>query len=339
MSVSAQDMTPEQLLEAAMDGTLPLDSEAEQAAPQAPQQPASNQADDAPQDGQDDDPLSKYPEGTPIASKSGAYSIPYDELAKARERAKAAELQVAQLQTQLQEALTPRQQENLEQAQAAAQERAEAGATPTQSDENLATALQAIAMGVDSSVFGDYSEESLAKGVAHLNAQMASVILNDMNAKVDAKVEELLGKRLAALEPLIKKEQENAQQAHLNAIYTQHPDANEVVASREFAGWKENLPEAMRAAVDTVMTEGTTQEIIKVFDSFKAAVAPQKQHAPTGVGQVLRKAPISLSDVSGAPHRDLLQATLANAQDNPVSLLSAVEEMTAEQLDRLMNSV
>lgn len=339
MSVSAQDMTPEQLLEAAMDGTLPLDGEAEQAAPQAPQQPASHQADDAPQDGQDDDPLSKYPEGTPIASKSGTYSIPYDELTKARERAKAAELQVAQLQAQLQEALTPRQQENLEQAQAAAQERAEAGAAPTQSDENLATALQAIAMGVDSSIFGDYSEESLAKGVAHLNAQMASAILNDMNAKVDAKVEELLSKRLAALEPLIKKEQQSAQQEHMAAILAKHPDAHEVAESREFASWKDGLPSVMRAAVDAAMAQGTTQEIIEVFDSFKAAVAPQKLHAPTDAGQVLRKAPISLSDVSGAPHRDLLQATLANAQNNPASLLSAVEEMTAEQIDRLMNSV
>lgn len=319
-----QDMTPAQMLDAAMEGTLDgvLD-DGEQKEVEQPTTAAEPQTEQA----------QEYPEGTPIASKSGAYSIPYDELIKARDRAKEAELEAQQLRAQLQD-LTTKQQANLAIAQEQAQSRAESGEQATQADTNLAAAQDAIAGGVDVSIFGDFSEEALAKGIATLQAQMAQQMR-----------EQILSDVRKELEPLQRKEQQSVQDAHMQAIYSKHPDADEVVQSKEFADWAKSLPSIMQAAVDTALKDGTTQQIIEVFDAFKtgtgrAAAAAQQAFKPATHATTARKtAPISLSEIAGEPHRDSVQATLAVAGDNSAALLGAMENMTNEQIERLMNTV
>lgn len=316
-----QDMTPAQMLDAAMEGALDdvLDDGEQQKVGQSTTaaEPQTKQA-------------QEYPEGTPIASKSGAYSIPYDELVKARDRAKEAELEAQQLRAQLQD-LTTKQQANLSAAQEQAQERAESGVQATQADANLAVAQNAIAGGVDVSIFGDFSEEALAKGIATLQTQMAQQMR-----------EQILSDVRKELEPLHRKEQQSAQDAHMQAIYSKHPDADEVAQSKEFADWAKSLPSIMQTAVDTALKDGTTAQVIEVFDAFKAGTgqATTTTQAFKPAATTARKtAPISLSEIAGEPHRDSVQATLAAAGDNPAALLGAMENMSLEQIERLMNTV
>ena len=158
-------MTPQELLAAAEAGTLDMDSEDPQIKEPAPQQQDATPA----EAGQD-----QAPEGAevvaPIASKSGAYTIPYEQLAKAREQAKAFAAEAEMLRAQLAE-LSATQAANLAAAQAQAQNRADAGYAATQEDANLAAAQQAVADGVDPAIFGDFSEEGIAKGVQALVEQ------------------------------------------------------------------------------------------------------------------------------------------------------------------------
>lgn len=320
-----KDMTPAQMLDAAMEGTLDgvLD-DGEQQKVEQPTTAAEPQTEQTKQ-------AQEYPEGTLIASKSGAYGIPYEELVKARDRAKEAELEAQQLRAQLQD-LTAKQQANLAAAQEQAQGRAESGVQATQADANLAVAQDAIAGGVDVSIFGDFSEEALAKGIATLQAQMAQQMR-----------EQILTDVRKELEPLQRKEQQSAQDAHMQAIYSKHPDADEVVQSKDFSDWAKSLPSIMQAAVDTALKDGTTQQVIEVFDAFKTgtgrAAAPQAFKPATPNTTARKTAPISLSEIAGEPHRDSVQATLAVAGDNPAALLGAMESMTTEQIERLMNTV
>lgn len=169
---------PSALLEAALNGTLDLDTGAER-------QPESHGTDDAGTDttntqtalsgtdaataaaGTQDNGTQEDEKPAPIASKSGGYTIPYEKLVEARTDRDQWKQRAAELQEQLQQ-LTAQQQNNLQQAQQDAQARADAGETATTADQNLAIAQAAIADGVDMNLFGDFSEEAIANGIAKL---------------------------------------------------------------------------------------------------------------------------------------------------------------------------
>ena len=152
-------MTAAELPEAALDGTL-QDNDA----PPSSRTPAPKAY-----------PLPPHPKArtsrTPAPRRKSRarrsfqvrrHTIPYEKLAEAREARKAAQDRIAQLEQQVAE-LTSAQQRNLAAVQADAQDRANAGQAQTTADANLAAATQAMAEGVDISVFGDFSEEDLAK--------------------------------------------------------------------------------------------------------------------------------------------------------------------------------
>ncbi len=89
-----KDMTPEQLLEAAENavesGELEKMLDGEELNPAEDGGEENKPTDEAGGEQAQANAEPEHPEGAPIASKSGAYTIPYEELAKARERAKAA---------------------------------------------------------------------------------------------------------------------------------------------------------------------------------------------------------------------------------------------------------
>lgn len=321
--MAAEDMTPAEMLDAALDGKLSLDGDALPVAAQDEDtQTDDKQADDGQQDKQDSD----EPEGAPIASKSGAYTIPYEKLAQAREKAHTLESENEALKAQLAE-LTAKQQANLAQAQAGAQDRAKAGQGATQADENLQAAQAAIEQGADVSVFGDFSEEAIAKGIATLQAREREAIRAELKAEIE--------KELA---PLKQIRLQQAVDTHYGAIYAKHPDADEVAQSQQFADWQKTLPSFMQAVVAQMLTEGTTEQVIEVFDTFKAQHAPQKVSQAKASMDVQRHVPTSLSEIAGEPHRDLVQQTLETA-DNPSALMDAMQGMTPEQLERVLNAV
>lgn len=316
-------MTPQELLAAAEAGTLDMDSEEPQI-----KEPAPQQQDATPTEaGQE-----QAPEGAevvaPIASKSGAYTIPYEQLAKAREQAKAFAAEAEMLRAQLAE-LSATQAANLAAAQAQAQDRADAGQAATQEDANLAAAQQAVADGVDPAIFGDFSEEGIAKGVQALVEQ-----------GVQRAIAPLLQERQAAA-------QQSATAAHYEAIYAAHPDADELAQSAEFSAWRESLPAFARGAVDQAMTQGDAASVVDVFDTFKASATSNSSPTPEGsrVRQALAAAkaqpqvPTSLSEIGGQAASSSTAEQVAELAANPDALLARMSDMTPAQLEKLMNSV
>ena len=321
----------QQLLDAAFAGTLNLDADANQAkAPAAtdseagiPANTTTEQAAGA-QATQDDE------KPAPIASKSGEYTIPYEKLTSARTERDQYKAEAAQLREQL-ASLTAAQASNFAAAQQQAQTRADAGQAPTQADSNLALAQAAAAQGVDVAIFGDFSEEGIANGVAQLVAQM--------EARANARVEEKLN---AALAPLREREAQSAVSAHQQAIYGAHPDADEVYESSEFKAWMDNQPSYARAAIEHTLANGTAQQVVEVFSTFKGSTG--KGTPADAVSKALAKAqqqpPMSLSELPGASASGNGDAErVAALAGDPAALLDFMTGLSPEKQTRLMNSV
>lgn len=318
------NMTDAEILSAALDGTLKQDDEHTE----QPDEPEQASVETPDPEAKADEPETEV-EGAPILSKSGGYTIPYQKLADARTERDTLREQNAQLQSQLAE-LTARQQQNLAAIQADAQDRANTGQAQTQADANVAAATQAIATGaVDISVFGDFSEEALAKGVAELNRRAMEQVRNELHETIRKE-----------LEPLRVKEAKSAQELHVAAILNAHPDAFEIVEAAEFDAWRNTLPAFARAGVDNALTNGDAKTVIEVFDAFRSTqgtppAVPRKaqaQEAPRA------RVPTSLSEVPGAAPIDETQQTLAMA-GNSAALMDRMGAMTPEQVDALLDRI
>ena len=320
----------QQLLNAAFAGTLNLDADADQviatsAADSQAGQPADNTPPAAAAAGAGATQEDEKP--APIASKSGEYTIPFEKLTEARRDRDTLKAENAQLRAQV-ESLSAAQAQNFAAAQAQAQARADAGHAPTQADANLAAAQAAAAAGVDTALFGDFSEEGIAQGVAALVEQRAA-------AMVDAKLD-------AALAPFKQREAVTAVNAHEQAIYGAHPDADEVHESAEFKAWMGNQPSYARSAIEHTLTKGSAQQVIEVFSTFKAAFG--KGNPADAVTQALAKAtqqpPMSLSDLPGAAASGAGDAErVAALAGNPAALIDFMAGLSPEKQNRLMNSV
>lgn len=318
-------MTAAELLESALDGTL-QDDEALTEQPDVSTDDVPAAASTERQTDQQTGDSDTEVEGSPILSKSGAYTIPYEKLAEAREARKAAQDRIAQLEQQVAE-LTGAQRQNLAAVQADAQDRANAGQAQTATDANLAVAAQAMTEGVDLAIFGDFSEEDLAKGVAELNRRAMET--------VRAELHETIRRELA---PLRAQEAKTATDSHYDAIYAAHKDADEIVESAEFAAWRANLPAFAKAGVEHALTKGSAQEVIEVFDEFRATKPQQPNTARTAPEAPARRVPNSLSDVPGAAPMDKTQQILA-AAGNAEALLDSMDSLTPEQRDALLDNL
>ncbi|RZS35819.1 hypothetical protein [Corticibacter populi] len=265
------------------------------------------------------------PEGAPIASKSGTYTIPYEKLVEARDRAQQAEARAQALEQQLAE-LSAKQQANIAQAQDQAQARADAGQAQTSADKTLESVQGAIESGADVSLFGDFSAEAMANGMRMLAAQAEERLFQRLKSEQEQ-----------ALTPYANQQHQTAEQAHQQAILSKHADAHEIVQSAEYAAWLKSLPSFMRSSVESTVGNGSAAEIVEVLDTFKAQHKPVTQDKPKAP-EVPKYVPNSLSDVAGAPHTDVVQQTLESAE-NPASLLDRMAGMTPEQLERVMNAV
>ena len=182
-----------------------------------------------------------------------------------------------------------------------------------------------MADGIDPDLFGDFSEEGIAKGVKALVEQ-----------GVQQAIAPLMQERQAAA-------QHTAVTSHYEAIYAAHPDADELAQSAEFSSWCNNLPNFARAAVDQTLTHGDASGVVDVFNTFKASA----KHAPAGskVQQAIAAAqgqayvPTSLSELTGQASSGNPAEQIAAMAGDPASLMSRMSDMTPAQLEKLMNSV
>lgn len=260
------------------------------------------------------------PEKAVVLAKDGVHTIPYEKLAEAREgekhwkaQAEAAAAELAALRAQ-------------------AQQRADAGEAPTQTDAAVATAQAAIAQGVDPAIFGDFSEEALAQGIQKL---------------VDMRVQEQVSAALnKALAPIQQKQQIDAVQSHMSAIYAAHPDADSIAESKELADWIEAQPSFARAGYQAVLQQGTTAEVIEFFDTFKQATGkaaqqntPEQSDVSAAAKAALAKAkaqvPTSLSEIPAGSkaHHDEAEALMEMSDS---SALNSFMGKSPEQIRALL---
>ncbi|WP_313080473.1 hypothetical protein [Pulveribacter sp.] len=320
----------QQLLDAAFAGKLDLDADAGQATQAAPadtgtDSPTATEVTpaDAPAGAtaaQDDERA-----GAPIASKSGEYTIPYEKLTQARQERDTIRAENEQLKAQLAQ-LTADQAKNIAVAQEQAQARADAGQTPTDADKNLAVAQAAAAQGVDMTLFGDFSEEEIARGVTALVEQRAAAL-------VDAKLKD-------ALAPLQQRDARSSADAHRAAIYEAHKDADEIYESAEFKKWIDEQPGFARSAIEQALSGGEAPQVIEVFSAFKATggkAAPQEAVAKA-LEAAKAQPPASLSELPGAASTSDAER-VAQLSGDPAKLLDFMAGLSPEKQNRLMNSV
>jgi hypothetical protein len=264
-----------------------------------------------------DDETDPDPEKSVVLAKDGVHHISYQKLVDARQGEKhwraQAEANAAEL-----EAL-----------KAQAQQRADAGHEPTPADNAVAVAAAAIEQGVDPEIFGDYSEEALAKGIRQL---------------IRGEVAQLRTELDSVVKPLKQTQAETALTAHTNAIYAAHPDADSIAESKELADWIAAQPRFARAGFESVLKQGTTAEIIEFFSAFKHATG--KTQATQGIDpqvaaraqadKAVHPAPSSLSDIPGG-HAGPGNRMEALDRLTGMALADALQEMPKEQREAYLN--
>lgn len=257
-----------------------------------------------------------------ILAKDGKHTISYDKLVQAREAEKT-----------WRDTATAAQQE-LADLKAQAQQRADAGIAPTKVDNQVAAAEAAIDAGVDPELFGDFSEEAIAKGVQYL-------ISKSVPALVDAQVKQ-------ALQPHQQKQEADQHSSHFALIYEKHPDLDSVLESKELQGWLSAQPGYVRAGFEATMKSGSAPEVIELFDTYKAATgkgqaadtpAPKdvKAAAQAAIASAKPAVPNSLSDFPGG-RAGPANAFEAIANLPPHEQIDAVAQLPAEQRERWLNS-
>lgn len=257
------------------------------------------------------------PANTVILAKDGKHTIPFAKLEEARRNEQAAR------------AAAQAAQAELAALRAQAEQRAAAGVAPTAADNASALVVQALETGdVDPSIFGDFSEGAMAKGIATLIKQ----------GFVELRQE---------IAPLKEQQQLSEAEKHYAAIYQAHPDADSVAESQELDSWIASKPSFVRDAYRAVLDpqgQGTAAQVIELFDTFKketgatqAAAAPApsvdpKAAAKAAIAAAQPDVPASLSDFPGGRAGASSRMEALDAL-SPADLAEALEAMPQAQRD------
>lgn len=250
-------------------------------------------------------------EVTPVVmARDGVHTIPYEQHVALREGERAAK-----------EALAAANAE-IEKLRLLAEAKP---ADTTQHEQNLDTAQAAIDAGVDISLFGDFTEEEIAKGVQTMVQQGIA----------------------AALAPIEAQKQESLEKAHWDTIFNAHEDADSIIASNEFIAWRSAQPSYVQASLDEVLMKGTANQIVELFDNFKGSNSkPAAEPAPTddvkakaqaAINNIKTPTPTSLSDMSGRQGPTAIGEQIGNM--NSVDMLAVMETWTEEQRNNYLNSI
>ncbi|PSL86649.1 hypothetical protein C7T35_01395 [Variovorax sp. WS11] len=251
-----------------------------------------------------------------ILAKDGKHTIPYQKLVDAREEARTAKAEAEALKTQL----------------------AERSTAPAAPPAPAAAPAPSTAAAPAAEIFGDYSDESIRKGVDTLVAQAVGKLKSELTAE---------------LEPVKKQSADTAAEAHFRTIYTKHPDADSIVESAEYEKWLAAQPSFVRQSYESVIKSGSAAQINELLDTYKVAhapatLAPAPAPAPAAapavdplkkadqiIANVQPRAPVSLSDIpagTASPHDE----AAAMAEMSPLDLMGKFEGKTPSQIEALM---
>ena len=311
----------EELLQAALSGgDVDTATSGDTESGEAPD-PAAAAKEEAPPEAKPEPEQGAKPETEPvIVAKDGRNTIPYSELADAREAAQNERSQ----------------REALERELAALKAKYEGGDDAEDGEAEEAE--------------GESGEEENA-GIAKLREDWPEVAVpvEGLLAKQQARIR-ALEEQIARMAPTTEQlEQERQWTEHVKAITTKHPDLQEIVNSNEFATWREAQPGFMRQIFEHVIREGTTEQVIELLDGFKhshpnwgkGAAASDNAARQAAVKAARERAansgavPRSLTDIPGgeAAPTDTAEAFM---QKSPEAQLAAMERMSPEKREELM---
>ena len=270
-------------------------------------------------------PVEENAENSVVLAKDGKHTIPYERLQETREQVQQYKQQVEQLTAQLAAQQTPG---NTQVAQ-----------------QNAAVAEAVIeASGNNSDVmalFGDFSEEAIAKGVEALVSQREALVSQRVSAQVQSMMD-------AALAPFKQQQQLSAEQQHFAYIEAQHPDYDSIAESQEFQSWKDAQPSFIRGAYDDVLNNGNAEQVVELLSLYKSQnnVSPKVDTpAPTqamvekakqAVQNAPSKVPHSVTDLpAGSPAALSADERLSNLSGP--ELLAEMENWSPDQVEAYMS--
>lgn len=263
-------------------------------------------------------PVEENAENSVVLAKDGKHTIPYERLQETREQVQQYKQQVEQLTAQLAAQQTPGN------TQVAQQNAAVAEAVIEASGNNA----DVMAM------FGDFSEEAIAKGVEALVSQ-----------RVSAQVQSMMD---AALAPFKQQQQLSAEQQHFAYIGSAHPDYESIPESQEFQAWKDAQPSFIRSAYEDVLNKGSAEQVVELLSLYKSQnnVSPKVDTpAPTqamvekakqAVQNAPSKVPHSVTDLpAGSPAALSADERLSNLSGP--ELLAEMESWSPDQVEAYMS--
>ena len=263
-----------------------------------------------------------------VLARDGVHTIPYETHVAYREGERAAKEALAAANAEL-EILRKQNQ-------------TPATVAPTQQEQDIETAQAAIDAGVNPELFGDFSEEALAKGIKELVAA-------DVQAQVAAQVKAQVAE---ALKPMQAREQESAEAAHYRTIYEAHQDIDSILESGEFETWKGAQPSYIQSALDGVLAQGTAEQVVELLNNYKQSTNSTadparadklstddlKAKALEAIKNAAPPIPASLSDIPGG-HKG---ATNIAEQMDSMSGIELADEMmnwSAEKREQYLNNL
>lgn len=296
--------------------TTPEDVKAD--AGTASTEPAPSEPVEPPPAAEPTPPAEENAENSVVLAKDGKHTIPFERLQETREQVQQYKQQVEQLTAQLAAQQTPGN---------------------TQVAQHNAAVAEAVieASGNNSDVmalFGDFSEEAIAKGVEALVSQRVSVQVQSM---MDA-----------ALAPYKQQQQLSAEQQHFAYIGSAHPDYESIPESQEFQAWKDAQPSFIRSAYDDVLNKGNAEQVVELLSLYKSQnnVSPKVDTpAPTqamvekakqAVQNAPSKVPHSVTDLPAGSPAALSADERLSALSGP-ELLAEMENWSPDQVEAYMS--
>lgn len=257
-----------------------------------------------------------------ILAADGKHTISFDRLVSERQARQAAEAA-----KQAAEAEAARLRAELESAKANPGA-GQLGAQGADGKAKPATGDKLVEVKLD---LGDLSDEAvqkgLEKGVNEAVAQATAAAVEKALAPWKAEVEQLKGK----LGEAEAKAQLTAQEKHLTAIYTAHPDANSIVESNEWNAYLKSRPSYVQQGIALALERGSAADIVKVFADYKEATG-KAGAADDGKAKTDGDKPAEKVDPKAAAAA--AQAAIASAGTKPPASLSDIPAGSAAHHDQ-----
>lgn len=263
-------------------------------------------------------PVEENAENSVVLAKDGKHTIPYERLQETREQVQQYKQQVEQLTAQLAAQQTPGNTQVTQQNAAVAEALIEASG-------NNADVM---------AMFGDFSEEGIAKGVEAL-----------VNQRVSVQVQAMIDQALA---PFKQQQHLTAEQQHFAYIGSAHPDYESIPESQEFQAWKDAQPSFIRSAYDDVLNKGSAEQVVELLSLYKSQnnVSPKVDTpAPTqamvekakqAVQNAPSKVPHSVTDLPAGSPAALSADERLSALSGP-ELLAEMENWSPDQVEAYMS--